>query len=82
MDYCHNEMGRGSVVVPVGGDGVDGGVVCFHLAHRAAGVGGPELDDAGSASGHQNLSAGQVSQPADPVLVSVVDRPERQEEGV
>ena len=49
----------------------------LHLADWTAGFSRPEFDDSGPAPGHENLSAWQVSQTADPVLVSVVDGPDQ-----
>ena len=57
----------------VGGDGVDGGVVGLHLPHQRARLSVPELDGAGPAARHHNVTAGQIGQATDPVFVSVVE---------
>ena len=57
----------------VGGDGVDGGVVGLHLAHQVAGLRAPQLDVASPAARDDDGVGGQEGQPADPVLVGVVE---------
>ena len=63
--------GREDVVV-VGGDGVDGAVVSLHLSDQVAGLGGPELDDAGAAARHHDAAVRKESQPANPVFMRVI----------
>ena len=58
----------------VGGDGVDGGVVSLHLPHQVTGLRAPQLDVTSSATGDDDGLGGQEGQPADPVLVCIVQR--------
>ena len=59
-------------VAVVGGDRVDGRVVCLHLTHQVARLGAPELDVASAAAANDDRMGGQEGQPANPVLVRIV----------
>lgn len=64
-------LGSSENMGTVGGDGVDGRVVGPHLTQQLTALGGPELEHAAAAHGHEQRLRRHVCQPAHPVLVSV-----------
>ena len=62
----------GEDVAVVGGDRIDRRVVRLHLAHQVARLRAPELNVARAAAANDDGMGGQEGQPANPVLVRIV----------